>query len=110
MGRWCGATEIQTAHLQTALLRLPTGGLAQRTQIRTAQLGSIRSTGLGMIAATQGKPEFTNCRSDLPMHLRDARLRWEEVMVMDNGDGVFSAVRSAPIGRLINAFRWALQK
>jgi len=50
-------------------------------------MGSIRSTGFGMIAATQGKPEFTNCRSDLPMHLRDARLRWEDVMVMDNGDG-----------------------
>ena len=28
--------------------------LALRTQIRTAQLGSIRSTGLGAIAATQG--------------------------------------------------------
>ena len=36
----------QTAHLQTALLHLPV-----RTQIRTAQLGSIRSTGLGSIAA-----------------------------------------------------------
>ena len=39
----------QTAHLQTALLHLPV-----RTQIRTAQSGSIRSTGLGAIAATQG--------------------------------------------------------
>ena len=39
----------QTAHLQTALLHLPV-----RTQIRIAQSGSIRSTGLGMIAATQG--------------------------------------------------------
>jgi hypothetical protein len=39
----------QTAHLQTALLHLPV-----RTQIRTAQSGSIRSTGFGMIAATQG--------------------------------------------------------
>jgi hypothetical protein len=39
----------QTAHLQTALLHLPV-----RTQIRTAQLGSIRSTELGTIAATQG--------------------------------------------------------
>ena len=28
--------------------------LALRTQLRTAQLGSIRSTGLGAIAATQG--------------------------------------------------------
>lgn len=39
----------QTAHLQTVLLHLPV-----RTQIRTAQPGSIRSTGLGTIAATQG--------------------------------------------------------
>jgi hypothetical protein len=39
----------QTAHLQTALLHLPV-----RAQIRTAQSGSIRSTGLGVIAATQG--------------------------------------------------------
>ena len=39
----------QTAHLQTALLHLPV-----RTQIRTAQPGSIRCTGLGTIAAAQG--------------------------------------------------------
>ena len=39
----------QTAHLQTALLHPWV-----RTQIRTAQSGSIRSTGLGTIAATQG--------------------------------------------------------
>jgi hypothetical protein len=39
----------QTAHLQTALLHLPV-----RTQIRTAQSGSIRSSGLGTIAATRG--------------------------------------------------------
>ena len=39
----------QTAHLQTALLHQ-----AVRAQIRIAQLGSIRSTGLGTIAATQG--------------------------------------------------------
>ena len=44
----------QTAHLQTALLQSLARGLALRTQIRTAQLGSIRSTGLGAIAATQG--------------------------------------------------------
>ena len=31
----------------------------------------IRSPGLGAIAATQGKPEFTNCRSDLSMQLRE---------------------------------------
>ena len=42
-----------------------------RTQIRTAQLGSIPSTGLGTIAAAWGKPEFTSCRSDLSMHLRE---------------------------------------
>ena len=56
----------QTAHLQAALLHLP-----MRTQIRTAQSGSIRYTGLGAIAATQGKPEFTGCRLDLSMHLRE---------------------------------------
>ena len=39
----------QTAHLQTALLHLPV-----RTQIRTAQLGSIRSQGLGAIALPWG--------------------------------------------------------
>jgi hypothetical protein len=38
--------SVQTAHLQTALLHPPV-----RTQIRTAQLGSIRSPGLGAIAA-----------------------------------------------------------
>jgi hypothetical protein len=36
----------QTAHLQTALLHPPV-----RTQIRTAQLGSVRSSGLGTFAA-----------------------------------------------------------
>jgi hypothetical protein len=41
---WCD--REQTAHLQTALWHL-----AVRTQIRTAQPGSIRSTGLGAIAA-----------------------------------------------------------
>ena len=41
----------QAAHLQTALLHPPV-----RTQIRTAQLGSIRSTKVGTIAATQGWP------------------------------------------------------
>jgi hypothetical protein len=40
-----------------------------RTQIRTAQLDSIRSSGLGTIAAALGKPEFTSCRSDLSVHL-----------------------------------------
>ena len=51
----------------------PRAGAADSDTNRS--MGSIRSTGLGRIAATQGKPEFTNCRSDLPMHLRDARLR-----------------------------------
>ena len=50
---WCDwklrRDREQTAHLQTALLHLPV-----RTQIRTAQSGAIRSTGLGMIAATLG--------------------------------------------------------
>jgi len=41
----------QTAHLQTALLRI-----AARAQIRTAQPGSIRGTGLGAIAAPHGLP------------------------------------------------------
>ena len=41
-----------------------------RTQIRTAQPGSIRCTGLGAIAAAVGLVEFTGCRSDLSMHLR----------------------------------------
>ena len=39
----------QTAHLQTALLRPEA-----RTQIRTAQPGSIRATWLGTIAAASG--------------------------------------------------------
>ena len=39
----------QTAHLQTVLLHV-----VVRTQIRTAQSGSIRSTGLSAIAAPQG--------------------------------------------------------
>ena len=39
----------QTAHLQTVLLHLPV-----RTQIRTAQPGSIRGTWLGTIAAAHG--------------------------------------------------------
>jgi hypothetical protein len=39
----------QTAHLQAAFLRR-----VVRAQIQTAQPGSIRSTGLGTIAAAQG--------------------------------------------------------
>jgi len=39
----------QTAHLQTVLLHL-----SVRTQIRTAQPGSIRCTGFGAKAAAQG--------------------------------------------------------
>jgi len=47
--RSCNGDREQTAHLQTVLLRL-----SVRTQIRTAQPGSIRGTGSGAIAATYG--------------------------------------------------------
>lgn len=51
----------------------PAPGVARirgRTQIRTAQPGSIRCTGFGAIAASVQLVEFANCRSDLSMHLR----------------------------------------
>ena len=46
---WCD--REQTAHLQTALLRV-----VARAQLRTAQPGASRGTGLGAIAATHGLP------------------------------------------------------
>ena len=56
----------QTAHLQTALLRLV--GADPDTN-RSAGLHSIR--GFGRDCRHAGLVEFTGCRSDLSMHLRE---------------------------------------
>ena len=56
----------QTAHLQTALLRI-----VARAQIRTAQPGSIRGTGLGVIAATYGLSSSPAAGLTCQMHLRE---------------------------------------
>jgi hypothetical protein len=56
----------QTAHLQTVLLHLPV-----RTQIRTAQPGSIRATWLGTIAAAYGLSSSPAAGLTCQMHLRE---------------------------------------
>ncbi len=56
----------QTAHLQTALLRV-----VARAQIRTAQPGSIRGTGLGAIAAPHGLPSSPAAGLTCQTHLRE---------------------------------------
>ena len=56
----------QTAHLQTVLLHL-----SVRTQIRTAQPGSIRATWLGTIAAAYGLSSSPAAGLTCQMHLRE---------------------------------------
>ena len=56
----------QTAHLQTVLLHL-----SVRTQIRTAQPGSIRATWLGTLAAAYGLSSSPAAGLTCQMHLRE---------------------------------------
>jgi hypothetical protein len=75
-GFWMGLVEDvalklrcdreQTAHLQTVLLHL-----SVRTQIRTAQPGSIRATWLGTIAAAYGLSSSPAAGLTCQMHLRE---------------------------------------
>ena len=94
----------QTAHLQTALLR----DGAARAQIRTAQLGSIRSR-VWRDCHLIGLAEFTNCWFDLSIHLREhvlgGRIR---VLVFVRLIGGGLALRLLPVRAQVQApaFAW----
>jgi hypothetical protein len=64
-----GMNEEQTASLKTALLHAARDALAVRTQMRTAQRGSIPCPVDIDESSHQGLAELARCRSDLSFHL-----------------------------------------